>query len=100
MFCIKLFHNRSSSAYETLRSSGIIQLPSQRTLRDYIHYVEASSGFSADVDTMLMKAAKVDSCPDRNKCVIMLLDEMHLQEDLVLDKHTGAMILLQAKELG
>ena len=41
---------------------------------------------------MLMKAAKVESCPDREKCVIMLLDEMHLREDLVFDKHSGAMI--------
>ena len=75
-----------------MRSSGVLQLPSQRTLRDYTHYVEAANGFSADVDNMLMKAAKVDSCPDREKCVVMLLDEMHLREDLVYDKHTGAMI--------
>lgn len=90
VYFIKVIHNRSSGAYETMRSSGVLQLTSQRTLRDYTHYVEAASGFSADVDNMLMKAAKVDSCPDREKCVVMLLDEMHLREDLVFDKHTGA----------
>ena len=41
---------------------------------------------------MLVKAAKVESCPEREKCVILLLDEMHIREDLVFDKHTGAMI--------
>ena len=41
---------------------------------------------------MLMKSAKVESCPEREKCVILLLDEMHICEDLVFDKHTGAMI--------
>lgn len=73
-----MIHNRSSGAYESLCSSGVLQLPSQKTLHDRTHYVEAASGFSADVDNMLMKAAKVDSCPYREKCIIMLLDEMHL----------------------
>ena len=82
----------SSSAYESLRSSGCLQLPSQRTLRDYTHYVQAATGFSTEVDGMLMKAAKVDSCPEREKCMILLLDEMHIHEDLVFDKHTGAMV--------
>ena len=41
---------------------------------------------------MLVKAAKVELCPEREKCVLLLLDEMHIREDLVFDKHTGAMI--------
>ena len=83
---------RSSGAYEALRSSGCIRLPSQRTLRDYTHYVKASVGFSSDVDQMLIQASKVESCPERDKYVNILMDEMHIREDLVFDKHTGAMI--------
>lgn len=83
---------RSSGAYEALRSSGCLRLPSQLTLRDYTHYVQASTGFSTEVDRMLMQAAAVDTCPEREKCTILLLDEMHIREDLVFDKHTGAMI--------
>ena len=41
---------------------------------------------------MLNQAAKVDSCPEREKNVIFLLDEMHIREDIVFDKHSGAMI--------
>ena len=41
---------------------------------------------------MLMKAAEVDTCPERNKCVILLLDEMYIREDLVYDKHSGELI--------
>ncbi|XP_065894386.1 uncharacterized protein [Dysidea avara] len=89
-WCLHLRH-RSGGAYEVLRNSGCLQLPSQRTLRDYTHYVKAASGFSSDVDKMLMSAAKVDSCPEREKCVIMLLDETHLKEDLVFNKHTGCL---------
>ena len=37
MWCVYL-HHLSSTAYETLRRSGIVHLPSQRTLRDYTHH--------------------------------------------------------------
>lgn len=38
-------------AYEMLRDSGCIKLPTQRTLHDYMYYVSASTGFSSDVGT-------------------------------------------------
>ena len=43
---------------------------------------------------MLQKAAKVDSCPERDKCTILLLDEMYIRdsEDLVYNKHSGEMV--------
>ena len=41
---------------------------------------------------MLMEAAEVRTCPERNKCVLLLLDEMHVREDLVYDKHEGELI--------
>jgi len=87
MVCFK----RSVGAYETLRNSGCLQLPSQRTLTDYTYYLKAVSGFSCEADKIFMSAAKVDSCPEREKCVIILLDEMHLKEDLLLDKHIGCL---------
>ena len=41
---------------------------------------------------MLMEAAEVSTCPEHNRCVILLLDEMHVREDLVYDKHKGELI--------
>ena len=41
---------------------------------------------------MLVDAAKVNFCPEREKCVLLLLDEMHIRQDLVFDKHSGQMI--------
>ena len=48
-WCLYLRH-RSSGAYETLRNSGVLKLPSQRTLRDHTHYIKSQSGFSSEVD--------------------------------------------------
>jgi len=39
-----------------------------------------------------MKAANKDSCPTKDKHVLLLLDEMHIREDLVFDKHSGKLI--------
>lgn len=42
-WCLYLRH-LSSSAYELLRNSGVLKLPSQRTLRDYTYYTDAATG--------------------------------------------------------
>lgn len=57
-WCLYLRH-LSGKAYETLRESGVLTLPSQRTLRDYTHYVSSKTGFSNDVDIMLKESLKV-----------------------------------------
>ena len=88
-WCLYLRHLSGSSAYEMLRESGVIKLPSQRTLRDYTYYTKAAPGFSDDVDRQLMEAAKLDTCAEFEKYVVLLMDEMHVMEDLVYDKHSG-----------
>ena len=90
-FCLYLRH-QSDKAYETLRESGCIRLPSQRTLRDYSHAVKAEPGFSPEVDHQLMVAANVIKSEEWEKLVIILLDEMYIKEDLVYEKHSGTLI--------
>ena len=90
-WCIYL-HHQSGKAYETVRDSGCISLPSQRTLRDYTNSVKAYAGFSAEVDHQLFVAANLESCSRWQKLVFLLLDEMHVREDLVYDKHSGSVI--------
>jgi len=53
--------------------------------------VKAANGISSNVDKMFMSATRVDTCPEREKCVILLLDKMHLKEDLMFDKQTGCL---------
>ena len=86
---------KSSSAYSDLRydsktGSGILVLPSLRTLRDYKNYIRPKRGFNdAVVDDLSKKTANFT---DPERYVTILFDEMKIQEDLVWDKHTGELI--------
>ena len=90
-WCLHLRH-RSSGAYEEL--CGVLKLPSQLTLRDYVHYIKTATGFSTEVDQMPVHAAKVAPCPEREKNTFLLIDEMYIHEDLVYDKHRGISYIL------
>ena len=89
-WCLYLRH-LSGSAYELLRNSGL-KLPSQRTLRDYSYISPTSIGFSNQVDQQLMEAANIAECEKFQKCVLLLVDEVHIKEDLVFDKHSGELL--------
>lgn len=52
------------------------------------HFVKASPGFSAEMDRQLMDAA----IEEWQKYVILLLDEMHIREDLIYEKNIGTLI--------
>ena len=39
-----------------------------------------------------MAAANLSTCHEWQKLTVLLLDEMHIREDLVYDKHSGAMV--------
>ncbi len=82
----------SSAAYHSMRTSGFMKLPSERTLRDYTHFFKSKSGFQVEVDQMLKKEAQLDSIPDWKKYVVLLFDEMKVKESLVYDKHTAQVI--------
>lgn len=68
-------------------------LPSQRTLRDYTYYFRTTTGFSTEGDKQLMAAAKIDKPTEEwERCVCIVMDEMYIKEDLVYNKHTGALV--------
>ena len=90
-WCIYLRH-QSQAAYETLCQSKCIPLPFQRTLCDHTHHIRSTNGFSAEVDMQLCQAANLKSSKKIDQYVILILDEMHIKESLVYDKHTGELI--------
>ena len=54
----------STSAYHSLRTSGFVKLPSERTLRDYTHLVESRTGFFDDLNKLLVQETQLDKLPD------------------------------------
>ena len=82
----------SSAAYHAMRTSDFISLPSERTLRDYTHYVQARPGFQDDIDADLKREAKVEELPGWKKYVVVMIDEMKIKESLVYDKHSAHII--------
>ena len=65
---------------------------SAHTQRLYTHHLKPTIGYSSEVDEQLYHAAKIKDCEMWQKHVILLLDEMHIKEDLVFDKHTGELV--------
>lgn len=90
-WCLHL-HMLSSASYNSLRSTGVIKLPSERTLRDYSNVVKARSGLQADVDAQLVEEAKLAEIPEYQKYVALVFDEVKVKEDLVYNKHSGEVI--------
>ena len=72
-----------------MRDSGCITLPPQRTLRDYSNAVKSEAGFSSEVDEQLWLAARLNTNPKYHSLNILLMDEMHIREELVYNKYTG-----------
>lgn len=83
----------SSASYRSLRSSNVIVLPSDRTLRDYTHFIKAKSGFQPDLDRELLREANLDEFDNNyQRFVCLVFDEMKIKEDLVYDKHNGKLV--------
>ena len=81
---------RSSSAYHAIRSTGVLTLPSERTLNDYTHVIKERVGFQKSVNQQLVNEANVKE--EKDKYTVLLFDEMKIKEDLVFDKHTCELI--------
>eukprot|EP00794_Sanderia_malayensis_P002815 gene2815-3251_t len=93
-FCLGLAA-KSASAYDELRyeekkQTGILILPSGRTLHSYKNYICPKQGFNKEIITELCE--KVKNFSEAEKNIVILMDEMKIQENLVWDKHTGELI--------
>lgn len=82
----------SSAAYTAFRSSGLLKLPSERTLRDYTHWMKAKPGFQAEVDQQLIEESKLAIIPDFQKYVCVVFDEVKIKEGLVYDKEECSLL--------
>ena len=83
---------KSSGAYRELRESGILRMPSERTLRDYTNCVPPKAGYQAEVEAQLVKDTYLDSLQDWEKFVVVVFDEMKIREGLVYDKYNDQLL--------
>ena len=92
-WCLYL-HSRSSKSYENIRKAGFINLPSQRTLYDYSHYLPSDLGFQPQVFADLVGVAEKHNmyADEWRSYVGILLDEMKVKQDLVFDHNSGELI--------
>ena len=88
-YCLSLVA-KSPSLYEELRNSGILVLPSQRTLRDYRNHIRPQRGFQEGIIEELKSIT--NSYFDVQGYVVLLFDEMKVLSNLVFDKVTGELI--------
>ena len=82
----------SSAAYHSLRTSGFIKLPSERTLRDYTHFIKSKSGFNSALDQFLADESQVEDLPEWKRHFVLVFDEMKIKEGLVFDKHEAEVV--------
>ncbi|CAM1154841.1 Uncharacterised protein r2_g4364, partial [Pycnogonum litorale] len=76
-----LLHSRSPSAYRLLNETGVLKLPSERTLQDYSHAVKPACGIQES--KMRELAEKVVDFKGHQQYVALIFDEMKISEGLV-----------------
>ncbi|KAK3920014.1 Transposable element P transposase [Frankliniella fusca] len=80
----------SRSSYRYLQN--FIKLPSERTLFDYTHVVEAKEGIQELVIADLKKQLEGLPREEYEQFFNILFDEVHIKSDIVISKRTGEVI--------
>ena len=80
----------STSAYRALRKSGIIHLPSERTLSDYTHWSSSQTSINLDYIEEFIRMMQ-DVTTSHFQCALSM-DEMKIKSGLVFDKHNGSLV--------
>ena len=88
-FCLSLL-SKSRSAYDELRNSNILRLPSARTLIDYKNLIKPGTGFRREILDNLTEITK--DYFDVERYIVILFDEMKIRSNLVFNKHTEELV--------
>ena len=84
-WCFQL-HSTSPKAYQMLKDSGVLTLPSNRTLRDYSNCFKADVGFDSNFLDVVKKDFLTRNNPKESDAWVGIIhDEVSLRQDLVFD---------------
>lgn len=91
---------KSPSAYEMLKKTNMLVLPSKRLLQYYKNSVKQPVGISDDnLQWMKMECSR-QSVPDFGKRGGLIIDEMAIQDDLVIERGGDAWKLVGMVDMG
>jgi len=83
----------STSAYRAVRQSGVISLPSERTLRDYTHWISIKDGPQSELLFHIRKSLGVSETEESMpNSYALLMDEMKIRSGLLFKKNTGELV--------
>jgi DNA transposase THAP9 len=82
----------SNTAYEALKESGAISLPSQRTLFDYTHHMQAVEGCQKQVIFKIVNDLNKQSIPSNRRQFTLMFDEMNIKNNLVFKASSGTFV--------
>ena len=91
-WCLSQF-NKSHAAYEELRKSGVIKLPSGRLLSDYRNYNKPQSGWQmSNLQEMQFQFQRCSSPSNASHIGALAFDEVKIKEGLVFDPSTWELV--------
>ena len=82
----------SSTAYRTVSSSGLLSLPSERTLWDYTHWCSVKNGVHFAFIDRAKRVIAQEGFEQQDKQFALIMDEMKIKTGLVYRKHTGELV--------
>ena len=82
--------SKSLSAYDEIRDSNILILPSRRTLRDYRNVIRPKVGFNPELINELKNVTK--NLDGIQRFICLCFDQIKVQSSLVFDKYTDELI--------
>lgn len=83
--CLTLFI-RSPQAFNDLKKSGFLELPSKRLLQYYKNSVKQSPGFNKGNLTWMMQEISRQNVSEFGRHGGLVIDEMSIQDDLIITK--------------
>ena len=90
-WCIAL-QSKFTAAYNLMRQSGFLKLPHPGTLHSYTHFANPTTGFNAAMLDRVARDNKISTCPDHERNVSVLFDEMKIKAGLVFSVRSGKVV--------
>lgn len=90
-WCLRLY-NKSHSSYKALQGSGVLKLPTGRTLSDYKNFNKPGGGWNAQVVSEMRKRLCERNLDKRARLGGLFFDEVKVKEGLVFDQSTWELV--------